>query len=109
MVELLVGTNADGPADRRLELTQDAAAFILQGSGGLRIYPQDNAVSVEIGAHFVDLGEDVVADRGARLDRPGARAIGTRLGQRALEAALDALARDDDEAEVGYLDRLRRR
>ena len=39
----------------------------------------------------------------------GARAVRARLGEHALQALLDALAGDDDQAEVRHLQRLRRR
>src|SRR5690606_5308922 len=69
----------------------------------------DEAVAAQLVADLLYLGQDVVADGRARLDRAGARAVRTRLGQLPLQAALDALARDDDQPEVGDLNRLRRR
>src|SRR5262245_39991923 len=108
-MQLLVGAHRDRTAYGRFELAKDAAALVFQGAGDLRIYPEDNAVPVEIGTDLLDLGQDVVADRRAGLDGAGAGAVRTGFGQRALQAALHPLAGDDDEAEIGDLDRLRRR
>src|SRR5262249_15624429 len=48
-------------------------------------------------------------DRRARFDDAGTRAVGARLGEHSLEALLHPLARDDDQSEIRYLQRLRRR
>ena len=49
-MQLFVGANRHGPPDGRLQLAEQRAAFILQGSGDLRIYPQDNAVANNTGS-----------------------------------------------------------
>ena len=66
-------------------------------------------MTVQVGADLLHFGQDFVADRRARLDHGAPGAVRTRLGEDALEALLHALARDDDEAEVRDLQRLRRR
>ena len=91
------------------DIAQHGALLFLQRTRDVRVDPQDHALPVEFRADLLQLGQDLVADRRARLDRPRARAVRTRLGQLALEALLHALARDDDQPEVRDLHRLRRR
>src|SRR5262245_19975597 len=108
-MELLVRLDGDWPADSLFELPEVTTALFLEDPGDLRVDPEHQAVSVEIRADLLDLGEDVVTNRRARLDRAGPRAVRTGLGELSFEAALHALARDDDQPEVGDLHGLRRR
>src|SRR6478735_12088096 len=96
-----LGVRADGDvaADRLLEIAEHRALLVAKGAGDVWVHAQDQALTVEVGADLLHLRQNLVADRGARLDDGGTSAVRTRFGQRALEALLHALPRDDDQSE----------
>src|SRR5215813_1665973 len=104
-----VGLDHHVAADRLAQIPEHRALLLLESTGDFRIHAKQQTVPVQIGADFSHLVQDFVADRRARLDDAAAGTVRTRLRQRALEALFHPLARDDDEAEVGDLKRLRRR
>src|SRR5580765_941348 len=105
-MEMDVSLYGDVLSNRRAQVLQHRALLFLQRPRDIGIHAQHDAMAVQIGADFLDLRENLIADRRARLDHAGARAVRARLGHYPFEALLHALARDDDEAEVRYLQRL---
>src|SRR5215467_3783606 len=104
-----VGLDHHVAADRLAQIPEHRALLLLECTGDFRIHAKQQTVPVQIGADFSHLVQDFVADRRARLDDAAAGTVRTRLRQRALEALFHPLVRDDHEAEVGDLQRLRRR
>src|SRR5687768_2046487 len=109
VVQLHVGPDRDLAAERLLQIAEHRALLVAQRAGDVGIDPQHQALAVEVGADLFYLGEDLVADRRARLDDRASGAVRTRLGEHALETLFHPLARDDHQAEIGDLDALRRR
>src|SRR5262245_56213224 len=105
-MEMDVALDGDVLSNRVPQVLQHGAFLFLQRARNVRVHPQQQSMPVQIGSDLLHLAENLVADRRARLDHAGARAVGARLGEHALEALLHALARDDDQAEVRHLERL---
>src|SRR5262245_24292001 len=108
-MQLCVGPQGDVAAERLLQILEHGALLVAQRARDVGVHAQNQALAVEIGADLLHLGKDLVADRRARLDDGAPCAIRARLGEHALEALLDPLARDDHQAEIRDLQRLRRR
>src|SRR5438128_5314354 len=109
VVKLDVSLHGDVLSDRLLQILQHRRFFFLQRARDVGVDAQQQAVAVQIRTDFANLAQNLVADRRARFDDAGARAVRTRLGEDALEALLHALARDDDQPEIRHLQRLGRR
>src|SRR5687767_452117 len=68
VVQLHVGPDRDLAAERLLQIAEHRALLVAQRAGDVGIDPQHQALAVEVGADLFYLGEDLVADRRARLD-----------------------------------------
>src|SRR5437867_2145174 len=99
-MELRVRLDGDVFADLLPEIADDGAFLFLQRARDVGVDAEEQAVAVQILGDLPDLAENLIADRRARLDDARAGAVRARLGEHALEALFDPLARDDDQAEI---------
>src|SRR5262245_28167446 len=109
MMELDVRLDGDVLPQRLPQVPQHRVLFLFERPRDVGVHPQQQPVSVQIGPDLLHFAQNLVADRRARLDHAAAGAVRAWLGQHALEALLNSLAGDDDQAEVRHLQRLRRR
>src|SRR5262245_51196715 len=103
-----VGPDCNRSAEYVLQLAQDGALLLFEGPSDVGIHPEENPLAVEIIPELLHFLEDFITDRRTRLDRPRSRAVRARLGELPLQTLFDPLSGDDDETEIGDLQRLRR-
>ena len=104
VVKLSIRLHGDLAPQRLLQVFEDRSLFVPEHPRDIRIDPQLEALAIQIAADLPDFGQDLVTDRGARLDHRGSGAIGARIGQHAFKALLHALPGDDHEAKVRHLE-----
>ncbi len=110
-MQLVVDLESDRGREVRLDLLVDRRLARAERMRDVGAHAERDVVGLarEVLREPPRLGEDLEGHRLRRLHEPGTLAVGARRAERALQALLDPLPGDDDQAEVVEAENLRRR